>query len=88
MSILTITRVTAEPSDADELVARHATLVEATGGGLEDARIGRLDERTWVAVWRWESAEALAAARENAGPEAAAAFALTTHQSQELVELF
>ena len=86
MSVLTITRVTARPADADELLARHATLV-ATQEGLDDARIGRLDDTTWVAVWRWESAEALAAARRNVGPEAAAAFALTTEQSVEEIEL-
>ncbi|GIG67002.1 antibiotic biosynthesis monooxygenase [Phytomonospora endophytica] len=87
MPILTITRVTARPGDADELVTRHDALVRATGPGLADARIGRLDETTWIAVWRWDSAADLAAARQNAGPEAAAAFALTTVRSAEEIEL-
>ncbi|HEY1180163.1 MAG TPA: antibiotic biosynthesis monooxygenase [Phytomonospora sp.] len=87
MSILTITRMTVQPADADELVSRHADLVRVTGPGLADARLGRFDETTWVAVWRWDSAADLAAAREGVGAEAAAAFALTSERSMEEIEL-
>lgn len=87
MSVLTITRVTVAPADTEELVRRHAALVEAVGPALADARIGRLDDTTWVAVWRWASAEDLAEARRTPPPQARSAFSLTTAQSVEDIEL-
>lgn len=82
MSVITVTRFQVDPSDADELRARHAALVSATRAafpGLTEARLGRIDDSTWAGVWRWDSAATLRAAREAASADAAAAeaFALT-----------
>ncbi|MET8199321.1 antibiotic biosynthesis monooxygenase [Micromonospora taraxaci] len=93
MSLLVITRFNADPAHADEVPARHADLVSATRsavGGPIDARLGRVDERQWVGVWRWESAEQLAAARKVApgSPAATAAFALVDdHPTAEEIQL-
>ncbi|WFE52724.1 antibiotic biosynthesis monooxygenase [Micromonospora sp. WMMD1155] len=92
MSLLVITRFTADPAHAEQVPTRHADLVSATraavGGPLE-ARLGRVDERQWVGVWRWESAEQLAAAREVTPGSAAgtAAFALAIDPTAEEVQL-
>lgn len=90
MSVITLTRVTVDPAHAGELVAAHAKLVSvlrAPESGLGAAEIGRLDQTTWIAVWRWETAAHLAAARKDPTPEAAAAFGLTTTQSVEQIEV-
>ncbi|MFG1616259.1 antibiotic biosynthesis monooxygenase [Nonomuraea wenchangensis] len=82
MSVITITRFQTDPADAEELRARHAALVSATRAalpGLTEARLGRIDDSTWVGVWRWDSAASLQAARQAVPGDAtaAAAFALT-----------
>lgn len=83
MSVIAIVRCQVDPADADEFRRRHAALVAATRAavpGLSEARLGRTDERGWAAVWRWEAAENLAAARASVAttPVAGAAFALAT----------
>ncbi|RZS38873.1 antibiotic biosynthesis monooxygenase [Herbihabitans rhizosphaerae] len=92
MSIAVITRFTANPQDAEQLTARHAALVAATRAscpGPAEARLGRVDDESWVAIWRWESAEHLAAARASApgSAEARAAFELAKDPTGEDVEL-
>ncbi|MGW0216047.1 antibiotic biosynthesis monooxygenase [Micromonospora chokoriensis] len=93
MSLLVITRFSADPAHAEQVPTRHADLVSATRaavGGPIEARLGRVDERQWVGVWRWESAEQLAAAREVApgSPAATAAFALVDdHPTAEEIPL-
>ncbi|MEV0646473.1 hypothetical protein AB0I28_14540 [Phytomonospora sp. NPDC050363] len=87
MSLIVLTRFAIDPADAGELVTRHAALVEAQRGtGLTNAGLGRIDDANWVGVWRWESAEHLAAVRAAPGPEAAHAFALVTDRSAITVE--
>lgn len=81
MSVITITRFTIEPDVAAALRTRHADLIAAirsTTAGLVEARLGKVDEQTWVGIWRWDSAEHLQAARRIAPdlPETAAAFSL------------
>lgn len=93
MALIAITRFTADPADAAEVRARHAALVTAIRSsetaGLSEARLGRLDERTWVGVWRWDSAEHLLAARRGAPnqPAATEAFAIVTDVTGEEIEL-
>jgi hypothetical protein len=81
MSVITLTRFTIDAGAAGALRARHAELVAAirsAAPGLIEARLGSVDEQTWVGIWRWESAEHLRAARRIAPglPESAAAFSL------------
>jgi heme-degrading monooxygenase HmoA len=88
MAVLRISRFTAEPGDADELLARRAALiasVRASYPGLTEARLTRLDDRTWVDLWRWESAEHVKAALAGAPSlaEAGPAFALTQEMTAE-----
>jgi hypothetical protein len=92
MAMLVITRFTADPANAEEVPTRHAALVAATRSavsGPTEARLGRVDERNWVGVWRWESAEQLAEARRIAPgrPETVAAFALVQAPTAEEIEI-
>jgi hypothetical protein len=90
--MVAITRFKADHADADEVRARHTALVSvirSVAPGLGEARLGRLDDRTWVGIWRWDSAEHLRTARRDVAdrPETAAAFALVTDVTGEEVEL-
>jgi hypothetical protein len=92
MSLVSITRFQADPADAEQVKARHAALVTAirtTLPGLTEARLGRLNDETWVGIWRWDSAASLRAAREAApGTEAATeAFALVRDVTAEDIEV-
>ncbi|MER7617743.1 antibiotic biosynthesis monooxygenase [Nonomuraea wenchangensis] len=92
MSVVTVTRFQADPADAEELRARHAALVSATRAafpGLTEARLGRIDDSTWVGVWRWDSAVSLQAARQAVPGDAtaAAAFALTREATVDDIEV-
>lgn len=93
MSVISITRFQAEPADAEEIRTRHTGLVSAIRaaqpGSLTEARLGRLDDRTWVGVWRWASAADLQAARAAApeNPAATKAFALVSDVTAEDIEV-
>ncbi|MFI7614703.1 antibiotic biosynthesis monooxygenase [Nonomuraea terrae] len=92
MSVITVTRFHADPADADRLRARHTALVAATRAvvpGLTEARLGRIDDDTWVGVWRWDSAADLRAARAAVpgNAAAAAAFSLTRDAAVEDIEV-
>jgi quinol monooxygenase YgiN len=92
MSIISITRFQADPADAEQIRARHAALVTAVRAaqpGLTEARLGRLDDETWVGVWRWDSAASLQAARQSVSGTAAAteAFALVREVTAEDMEV-
>ncbi|OUC97423.1 antibiotic biosynthesis monooxygenase [Streptosporangium minutum] len=92
MSLISITRFHANPADAEQVQDRHAALVteiRATLPGLTEARLGRLDDETWVGIWRWDSAASLQAARQAAPGTAAAteAFALVRDVTAEDVEV-
>ncbi|PZG21157.1 hypothetical protein C1I95_08040 [Micromonospora craterilacus] len=81
MSVITLTQFTIEPGVAGALRTRHTELVAAIRSatpGLVEARLGSVDEQTWVGIWRWDCAEHLQAARRIAPdlPETAAAFSL------------
>jgi quinol monooxygenase YgiN len=92
MTVLRIDRFTADPAAAEELRSRHAALVSAARTafpGLLDVRLARVDERTWMDVWRWDelaSAEAAVQAAPSI-PEAGAAFALAGDLVVEFAEI-
>jgi heme-degrading monooxygenase HmoA len=72
-----------DPTNAEELGRRWRAAVAAIRErfpGLNEATLARLDERTYMDVWRWETREAALAAADGAAsvPEAAAMFALIT----------
>lgn len=90
--IIAITRFKASPEDTEEVKIRHAALVSAVRSaapGLEEARLGRTEDGTWVGVWRWDNAESIRKAQELAQtlPEAKAAFALASDVTGETMEL-
>ncbi|GAA0916597.1 hypothetical protein [Virgisporangium aurantiacum] len=88
MTIIRTTRFTADPGDAARVLERRRNLLAATRArfaGPAEARIIRVDERTWVDMWCWDSQETLDAALEGAPklPEAAAAFEVARDVSAE-----
>ncbi|MFI9595020.1 antibiotic biosynthesis monooxygenase [Nonomuraea sp. NPDC052265] len=92
MAVISVTRFQADPADAEQVQARHAALVAAlrsTHPGLTEARLGRLDDGTWVGVWRWDSAAGLRAARQAAPgtPAAVAAFEVARDVTAEDIEV-
>ncbi|GAA4231341.1 quinol monooxygenase YgiN [Streptosporangium album] len=92
MSLISITRFQADPADAEQVRARHAALVTAIRAalpGLTEARLGRLNDETWVGVWRWDSAASLQAARQAVPGTVAAteAFALVRDVTAEDIEV-
>ena len=91
MPVATRTRFRIDPADAEELRVRHAAPVSAVRSavpGLAEARLGKLDDETWIGIWRWESAEGLRRAREIAPtrPESTAAFSLARDVTVEQME--
>jgi hypothetical protein len=92
MALIRTTRFTADPADAPIVLERRRQLIEAIRAafsGPTETRLVRVDERTWVDVWRWDSPEILHAALDGAPslPEAAAAFAVARDVSAEQGEL-
>jgi hypothetical protein len=88
MALIRTTRFTADPADVDTVLERRRKLLEAVRAafaGPTETRLIRIDERTWVDMWRWDSGETLRAALGGAPglPEAAAAFAVTRDVSAE-----
>jgi hypothetical protein len=88
MAVIRTTRFSVDPADADTMLARRTQLLDAVRtafSGPSEARLVRLDDETWLDIWRWDSAETLRAALEGAPslPEAAAAFAVTRDASVE-----
>ena len=74
------------------MISKRAALVAAIRHrfpGLTEARLTRLDDRTWIDVWRWESRADLQRALEGGPtiPEAPAVFALTQELSTEDAEI-
>ncbi|MBE1490697.1 antibiotic biosynthesis monooxygenase [Plantactinospora soyae] len=92
MALISITRFQADPADAAQVRAQHAALVTAIRAalpGLTEARLGRLDDGTWVGIWRWDSAASLRSARQAVPGTAAAteAFALVRDVTAEDIEV-
>jgi hypothetical protein len=92
MALIRTTRFTADPADADAVLQRRRNLlaaIRARFSGPAETRLIRVDERTWVDMWRWDSHEALQAALDEAPslPEAAAAFGVARNVSVEQGDL-
>jgi hypothetical protein len=93
MTILRLTRFTLKPSvDTDAMLTTRGELIDAVRGkfaGLAETRLAKVDDTTWLDLWRWESAEALQTALAGAPslPQAAAAFALVEDATEERMEL-
>jgi hypothetical protein len=92
MTVLSYSRYVVEPENADDHVVRRAALITAVRAevpGLGPTRVARVDERTWLDVWLWESRESVEAARAYAPtlPEAAAAFALLGEHRLEFADV-
>jgi hypothetical protein len=92
MALIRTTRFTADPTDADLVLERRGQLIAALRAryaGPTETRLVRVDERTWVDMWRWDSPESLSAALTGGPnlPEAAAAFAVARDVSAEQGEL-
>ncbi|MFF0255557.1 hypothetical protein ACFYPW_23995 [Micromonospora zamorensis] len=88
MALIRTTRFTADPADADTVLQRRTRLIaaiRAAFAGPTETRLVRVDERSWVDMWRWDSPETLQAALAGAPslPEAAAAFAVVRDVSAE-----
>jgi hypothetical protein len=88
MALIRTTRFTADPADADTVLERRRNLLDAIRArysGPTETRLIRIDERTWVDMWRWDSLETLQAVLDGAPslPEAAAAFAVARDVSAE-----
>lgn len=92
MTVARFARFQTEPAVIDEMLAKRAALIDAIRQrfpGLVETRLGRLDERTWIDVWHWESGAHLQRALEG-GPtiaEAPAVFALTQNLTTEDAEI-
>jgi quinol monooxygenase YgiN len=92
MTIIRTTRFTADPAQTEEVLTRRAALIDALRAatpGPAEARLTRIDERSWLDIWRWESQADLEAAMALAPslPEAEAAFAVAKEPTAEQGEL-
>ena len=82
MTVLRLDRLTIDPADTGEMLARHAALVVAVKDafpGLIEVQLAKVDDQTWLDVWRWDSLASAQAAGAAAAsiPVALAAFSLT-----------
>lgn len=71
MSVLRLTRLTVDAARADEMLVRRAALIEAvrrTTDGLTDTKLARVDEETWLDVWRWTPARPSTGSRPRPPP--------------------
>lgn len=92
MAVLRLDHFTIDPADTSELLTRHAALVAAAKdafSGLIDVQLAKVDDQTWIDIWRWESFASAQAAVAGAPaiPEAAAAFAVTSSLTVEFAEV-
>jgi hypothetical protein len=92
VAIIRTTRFTVDLADAETMLARRRQLldtVRAAFSGPIEARLVRLDDETWLDIWRWDPAETLSAALDGVHglPEAAAAFAVARDLSAEQGEV-
>lgn len=91
MTVYRITQFKVGADHAAEMGERRAALIAAVRGrfpGLSEARLARIDEESWVDMWRWDSlAEAQAALAAVASiPEAGAVFSLTREPAAYFAE--
>ncbi len=92
MTFVRITRFKTDPANDQAMIEKRAVLIAAVREsfpGLTEARLGRLEDGTWVDHWYWENAELMGKALAAAPtiPEAGAAFSLTTDTTAESAEI-
>lgn len=81
MAVFELARFKVDPENSERMLGQRDAMVAAVRKafpGLMEARLAKLDDQTWIDVWRWESLEKAKAAAEGAPgvPEAAAMFSL------------
>ena len=92
MTVLRLDSFTIDPADIGELLTRHAALAAVAKDafpGLIDVQLAKIDDQTWIDVWRWDSlANAQAAAAQGPTiPQAGAAFSLIKSLAVEYAEV-
>lgn len=93
MAVYRLVRFTIDPADTEKMLATRAALVAATRNafpGLAEARLARVDEETWIDMWRWDSLARAQAAIEGAPaalPEAGVAFSLIKDVTADFAEI-
>jgi hypothetical protein len=93
MSVLRITRFETDPARTGEMIDRRTALLSALQDafpGLTESRLARIDEKSWIEVTQWDSAEHLQTALERGPaslPEAGALFALAMNATAETAEI-
>ena len=92
MAVVRLDRFTIHPADGEELLSRRAALVAAVKDafpGVLGVELAKLDDRTWIDVWRWDSLVSAQAAVAGAPsiPQAGAAFSLTKDLTVEHAEV-
>ena len=58
MAVLRLDRFIIDPADGAELLSRHAALVAVAKDafpGLLGVELAKVDDQTWIDVWRWDS---------------------------------
>ena len=79
MAVFELARFKVEPDKASDMLASRDEMVDAIRArfpGLIEAQLARLDDVTWIDVWKWESLEQAEAAAAGAPevPQAGAMF--------------
>jgi hypothetical protein len=92
MAVLRLDQFTIDPADTGEMLTRHAALIAAAKDafpGLIEVQLAKVDDQTWLDVWRWDSLASAQAAVAGAPaiPEAAAAFSVTKSITVEFAEV-
>ena len=92
MAVLRLDQFTIDPADTVELLTRHGALVAVAKDafpGLIEVQFARVDDQTWLDVWRWDSLASAQAAVSGAPaiPEAAAAFSVIKSITVEFAEV-
>ncbi|WP_030544282.1 antibiotic biosynthesis monooxygenase [Streptomyces albus] len=92
MTVVRITRFRTDPANEQAMIEKRAALITAVREsfpGLTEARLGRLEDGTWVDHWYWQDAESMqkALAAGPTMPAAGAAFSLTTDVAAETAEI-
>jgi hypothetical protein len=92
MTVLRLDHFTIDPANTEELLTRHAALAATAKDafpGLIEVQLAKVDDQTWIDVWRWDTlANARAAAAQGPTiPEAGAAFSLTKSLAVEYAEV-
>ncbi len=81
MSVINVVRFTIAEENEQKMRTQRETLLTAVRAftpGLRRAVLTRVDEKTWMDIWHWDTEESLTAVQQAQLPEAAASFAMVT----------